>query len=287
MPAHLRIVTLNLWGLSAPLGRRLALAAAQLRDLAPDVVALQEVRPLDGTAGRTTADELADALGMHATYRTAVTWADGQEGLGLLTRAAPLEVRALPLPEARPADARLLLSALVPTAAGPIWVHTTHLHYRLDDGVARERQVVAVDEAVRACGRGNDDAPQILCGDFNATPDSDELRFLRGLTTLAGRRTHFQDAWLRLHREPERGDGPAQGITWSAENEHTRPLRSLDIDRRIDYVLVTSRKRDGRGTVRRAEVVLTGRDGHGADAVSASDHYGVLAEVQIEAGAPA
>ena len=52
------------------------------------------------------------------------------------------------------------------------------------------------------------------------------------------------------------GDGPAQGITWSSENELTRPLRSLDIDRRIDYVYVTSRKKDGRGTIHDCRVVL-------------------------------
>ena len=52
------------------------------------------------------------------------------------------------------------------------------------------------------------------------------------------------------------------------------------LDRLIDYVLVTSRKKDGRGTVSRCEVVLTERDETG---VCASDHYGVLADVQIAA----
>jgi endonuclease/exonuclease/phosphatase family metal-dependent hydrolase len=155
--------------------------------------------------------------------------------------------------------------------AGGIWVHTTHLHYRLDDGVARERQVVAVDEAIRPFGRTPVDAPQILCGDMNSTPDSDEMRYLRGLHTLAGRRTHWQDAWLRVH------GALAEGVTWSSENEHTRPLRSLDIDRRIDYVYVTSRKKDGRGTITRCEVVLTEREGD----VCASDHYGVMADVSV------
>ena len=116
---------------------------------------------------------------------------------------------------------------------------------------------------------------------MNATPDSDEMRFLRGLTTLDGRRTHFQDAWLRLHREPGPGDGPAQGITWSSENRHTRPLRSLDLDRRIDYVFVTSRKKDGRATIHDCRVVLDEREGDGDDAICASDHYGVLADVQV------
>jgi endonuclease/exonuclease/phosphatase family metal-dependent hydrolase len=169
----------------------------------------------------------------------------------------------------------------VATDGGPIWVHTTHLHYRLDDGVAREKQVLAIDEAIRALGRDKDSAPQILCGDFNATPDSDEIRFLRGLTTLDGKRTHWQDAWLRLHRECQPGDGPADGITWSSDNEFTRPLRSLDIDRRIDYIFVTSRKKDGRATVHASKVVMTEREGQGADAICASDHYGVMADVQV------
>ena len=37
--------------------------------------------------------------------------------------------------------------------------------------------------------------PAILCGDFNAEPDSDEIRFLTSLCDLDGRRTYFQDAW--------------------------------------------------------------------------------------------
>jgi endonuclease/exonuclease/phosphatase family metal-dependent hydrolase len=275
---NLRLVTINFWGTEPPLDRRLALAIRQLRALAPDVIAMQEVRPLDGVRGKTTADAIAEALGMTAHYERSTAWGDGawpgatagEEGLAIVSRFAIAAHRAVELPEARPVERRVLLSGQVMTPAGPVWIHTTHLHYRLDDGVAREHQVVAIDAAIRACGRAATDGPQVLCGDFNATPDSDEMRFLRGLTTLDGRRTHFQDAWLRHH-------GAEPGITWSSENELTRPLRSLDIDRRIDYVYVTSRKKDGRGTIHRAEVVLTERD----DGICASDHYGVLADVQI------
>jgi endonuclease/exonuclease/phosphatase family metal-dependent hydrolase len=286
---NLRVVTLNLWGTEPPLEARLGLAARQLRALAPDVVCLQEVRPLDGRAGRTTAERLADELAMTAHYETAVAWEgsaalpDGQEGLAVLARGIR-ETRVVALPGARPTEARILLSASVDTAGGPIWVHTTHLHYRLDDGVAREHQVLAIDDAIRRLGRERDSPPQILCGDFNASADSDEIRFLRGLTTLDGRRTHFQDAWLRLHREPGPGDGPAEGITWSSENRFTRPLRSLDLDRRIDYVFVTTRKKDGRGTVHDCRVALTDREGVGEVAICASDHYAVVADVQVVAG---
>jgi endonuclease/exonuclease/phosphatase family metal-dependent hydrolase len=273
---NLRIVTLNFWGKEPPLEKRFELAIRQLRVLAPDVVCMQEVKPHSGAS---TADVIGNALGMHTQYARASSWQAGErgmaeageEGLALITRAPLLEHHALALPTRNPLDdQRILLSGRAETVGGPIWIHTTHLNYRLDDGISREVQVDAIDAAIRARGRDNTDAPQILCGDFNATPDSDEMRFLRGLTTLSDRRTHFQDAWLRLHPKLD-------GITWSSENELTRPLRSLDIDRRIDYVLVTSRKKDGRGTVDRCEVALVDRE----DGVCASDHYAVVADIQV------
>ena len=283
----LRVVTLNFWGIEAPLEGRLASAIAQLQPLEPDVICLQECRPLDGVGGRTTADVIAEGLGMHAHYATSCSWnagdgkmtTSGQEGLAIISRSPLLETRSVTLPDGRPALTRLLLSGLVATGADPVWVHTTHLHFALDDGLARENQVVAIDDAVRAIGRTNTSAPHILTGDMNATPDSDEMRFLRGLTTLGGRRTHFQDAWLRLHAEAGPNATWREGITWSSENDQTRPLRSLDIDRRLDYVYVTSRKKDGRATIHRCEIVLTERDA--SEGFCATDHYGVLADIQV------
>lgn len=283
MARDLRVITLNFWGTESPLDRRIDLAIRQLKGLSPDVICMQEVKPLDGVSGRTTAEMLADALGMQARYETSCSWnagdgnmkTAGQEGLAIVSRTPLLETRTLALPEGRPALTRQLLSGRVATDADPVWVHTTHLHYALDDGLAREQQVIAIDDAVRALGRDNTTAPHILTGDMNATPDSDEMRYLRGLTTLGGRRTHWQDAWLRHHPRDE-------GITWSSENELTRPLRSLDIDRRLDYVYVTSRKKDGRGTIHACEVVLTDREPGGPNGdFCATDHYGVLAVVQV------
>lgn len=255
----LRLVTLNLWGDEEPFEARLELAREQLQALAPDVVGLQEVAPLGES---TVAHTLASDLGMHVVT---------DRELGILSRHPIGERRLTPLPEPRPDDERFLLSARIDTPDAAVWCHSTHLHYRLDDGVAREKQVVAIDDLIRSI---DSDAPQLLCGDFNATPDHDEIRFLRGLTTLAGRRTHYQDAFLRIHPTDP-------GLTWSAENEQTRAWRSLDIDRRIDFIFVTTRQKDGRGTIHDARVVLDQRNPAGH---CASDHYGVLADIQITPG---
>lgn len=285
-PARARVVTLNFWGLEPPLDVRLALAERQLRALAPDLVAMQEVRPMDegGRRGRTTAAWLAEALGCEHVYEPAVHRPGGDEGLAILSRHPIVEHRVTRLPDARPDEARILLSAAIDfSGAGPaarVWLHCTHLHYRPEDGVARERQVVAVDQAMREiagdAGMGADEAPvHILCGDFNAPPDSDEMRFLRGLTTLAGRRTVYQDAFARV--QPR-----ADGFTWSAEIGAARARRTNDMDRRLDYVFVSPRRKDGRGTVHDARVVMDERQ----DEIAASDHYGVLAEIQIGPNGP-
>ena len=106
--------------------------------------------------------------------------------------------------------------------------------------------------------------PKILCGDFNATPDSDEIRFLRGLHTSAGRRTVWQDAWERRH-------GRADGFTWARANPYTARLRWLDRDRRLDYISVSLLKRDGRGVIHDCRIVL---DRAAADGALPSDHSG-------------
>src|SRR5262249_3752495 len=156
LQGRVKIVTLNFWGSEPPLDKRLALATRQLAALAPDVVCLQEARA-------ETTRALAGALGMHGHFAISTQWNGIEEGLAILSGDKPVDTRKLVLPVARPDETRSLLSAKL----ADIWVHTTHLHYRLDDGVAREAQVLAIDAEIRALGRDNTSSPQILCGDFN------------------------------------------------------------------------------------------------------------------------
>jgi endonuclease/exonuclease/phosphatase family metal-dependent hydrolase len=111
--------------------------------------------------------------------------------------------------------------------------------------------------------------PPILCGDFNAEPESDEIRFLKGFATIDGRTTFWQDAW------DVAGDG-GSGLT---QDWRTHPIAaSLNVHRkRIDYVFVGDpfRREGDAGRVLSASVVcnepLTG--------VQASDHMGVFVEI--------
>src|SRR5258705_122657 len=107
-----------------------------------------------------------------------------------------------------------------------LWGQQPPLEPRMQLAVDRLRALLA-----ELIGATPSELPKILCGDFNATPDSDEIRFLRGLHTAAGRRTFWQDAWERRH-------GRADGFTWARANPYTARLRWLERDRRLDYIFV-------------------------------------------------
>jgi endonuclease/exonuclease/phosphatase family metal-dependent hydrolase len=266
--SRLRCLTLNLWGAEAPLERRMQVIAEGIRTLRPDVVALQEVREVPAELPN-QAEALARAVGWHHVFAPATPFGGGEEGLAILAREPILEHQAIELPHAQPTERRILLSARVGSADAGVWVHTTHLNYRLAHGRQREDQVQAIDASL--AGRRTD-RPQILMGDFNARPESDEIRWLRGLATLGGRRTYYQDAWDRLH--------PGEsGWTWARANPYTARLAFLEPDRRLDYIFVTPMRGDGRGSVHGCQIVF---DKPAADGVFASDHFGLLAEIQVE-----
>jgi endonuclease/exonuclease/phosphatase family metal-dependent hydrolase len=267
----LRFLTLNLWGAEAPLADRMRLIVQGIGALGADVVALQEVCEFPDLPNQ--AATLARETGMHFAFSPTVAFRGGHEGLAILSRLPIAEHQSRELPHAGEIERRILLSAALDLGGRPLWVHNTHLNYRLAHGRQREDQVLAIDDVIQGMtARGASD-PQILMGDFNARPESDEMRWLCGLTTLAGRRTFYQDAWGRLH--------PGElGWTWASANPYTARLGFLQTDRRLDYVFVTPERRDGRGRIHDCQIVFSEP---GPGEVFASDHYGVLATIQVSA----
>lgn len=264
---RLTVLTLNLWGEQPPLARRMEILEEGIHALSPDVVALQEVRQIPGRLAN-QAETLASRLGWHCAFAIATSWGEGDEGLAILSRLPMIRHEARELPHATPSERRIVLGAALASDQGELAVFTTHLNYRLGDGLKRERQVLEADAFVTAWPST---LPKILMGDFNATPDHDEIRFLRGWHSLDGRRTVYQDAWARLHP-----DEP--GHTWSGRNPYAHKLGWLELDRRLDYVFVTPLSRDGRGRILESRIVF---DQPASDSCYASDHFGLSAIIQI------
>jgi endonuclease/exonuclease/phosphatase family metal-dependent hydrolase len=148
-------------------------------------------------------------------------------------------------------------------------VFSTHLAPPPDQAYHRVQQVLFVDEAVRARhDRSASPLPPILCGDLNAEPESDEVRFLTSTAVLDGRSTFFQDAWKVA--------GPEGDPGWTQHPRNPNYAAFGLPRKRIDYVLVGDPfGRHGDGLVQRCELAFhESRTGP-----IASDHYGLVADV--------
>jgi len=270
----LSVLTLNLWHDSGPWPRRVERLREWIDRLDPDLIGFQEA--LRGPDFDQVA-ELLDGRAYHRDYVCASAfWRDPSQAAGdreatefgnaVASRWPIVEREEIRLPNAGDGETRAALSVTLDSPLGPLSLTCTHLHWKFRHGEVRERQVVALCDLVlrRRPRRG---FPPLLVGDFNAEPESAEIRYVTGLQSMGGRSVAFLDAWRVA------GDG-GPGTTWSNANPYARA--ALEPDRRIDYVFAGFPQRDGLGQIVECRVVCDDtRDG-----VWPTDHFGVYAELR-------
>jgi endonuclease/exonuclease/phosphatase family metal-dependent hydrolase len=265
-----RVATFNIWNRQGPWPERLALIRAGLAALDVDVVALQEVLAFPGLPSQ--ADEIATALGWHV--HSVPAWHVGGGltfGNAIISRHPLVDRQSLPLPAPPGLDSRTVAFARVELPHGPMPVFATHLTHQAYLGHARCEQVRALtDHVARLVPVADNGPPPVLLGDFNADPDSDEMRFLRGLTALGGTSVYYSDCWsTTTGNEP--GAGP--GFTYDRRNPYA--VRSREPSRRIDYAFVRGPDRSLRGEPLSARVIFDEPTG----GVWPSDHFGLVADI--------
>jgi endonuclease/exonuclease/phosphatase family metal-dependent hydrolase len=264
----LRVATLNIWNRFGPWQERLVAIRAGVAALAPDLIGLQEVLRLDQGEGDglDQAAAIAEGFGYHVASGHA---AGERWGNAVLSRWPVVRSHVFDLPRGGTDEKRTLLYAKTESPFGPIPFFVTHLNWKFDEGHVREAQVRDIAARIESLAPA-DVFPAILVGDFNAEPDADEIRFLRGLTSLGGsRRVYFQDAFAHA------GDG-STGCTFARRNPFAAALG--EPDRRIDYVFVRGRDERLRGESLEARVCFD----EPVDTSFASDHFGVVATLRAD-----
>ncbi len=262
---RLRVATWNLWWRFGPWEERLPAIRTALASLDADVLALQEVWR-DGA--RSLAGEVAAHLGYDHVYASRLDL-DGVEFGNAVVSRWPItthDTAPLPAPEGSE-EFRIVVRADIDGPRGPLQVFSTHLNWRFDESHVRQAQVRTIAAFVASSPART--FPPVLCGDFNAVPDSDEIRMLTGRMAVPVPKLVFHDAW-----EAARDTGGDPGFTWSNDNPFA--VQDLEPDRRIDYVFVGWPKAGGAGQVVSCRVVGQ----HAVDGIHPSDHYGVVAELR-------
>jgi endonuclease/exonuclease/phosphatase family metal-dependent hydrolase len=222
-------MTWNLWWQFGPWQERQPAIDAVVHAQRPDVLLLQEVWS-DGEVS--SAGRLATLLDGHVALTGGRV---GRRRVGfhnaIVSRWPLLDVeqRALPGPTGEPGHRRILV-ADVDSPWGRWPVAVTHLDYQFDQSATRQLQVAAVlDAVVERRGDPTTDLPVVVGGDFNAVPDSDEIRMATGRSAPPRAGVLLSDSWEHV------GDGA--GVTWRRDNPHQ--AGTAWPQRRLDYVFVS------------------------------------------------
>jgi endonuclease/exonuclease/phosphatase family metal-dependent hydrolase len=273
---RLRVVTLNVWNTEGEPGR-LAAINRELKRLAPDLVAFQEVIQ---TAEVKSLDTLLHGLDMQWTHQADLQgfvppFADRYGGSAVATRWPHRAVEALDLRLPDAADvpwATLAVVVEVPGEGELLFIGATAA-WRLSAEAARERQAVAVSDLD---ARHRRDLPTLIAGDFNANPDAASIRYLTGRQSLNGHSVLYHDAWAVA------GEGP--GYTWSIDNPNARAGAEQIVGQpghrsRFDYVFVGSWDAHPKAHARieSAELAFD----RPIDGIWASDHFGLVVDLEV------
>ena len=273
LPMTLKVLTLNLWNTSGPWERtpsadpRVGRPARSRSDRVPGGA--------PGARWERHRHGRRDPRGDGVPHRPRGRCEDERRRLRQRRREPVADRRAattIELPRGDRDEGRCAVSITVDAPFGEVSFTSTHLNWKLHDGHSREQQVVALaDFVLKRRPRGG--FPPIVVGDFNAEPDSAEIRYMCGYQSLDGRSVMFFDAWRVA------GDG-GPGYTWS--NRNAFASIALEPERRIDYIFagypVRMSEEHGIGKIETCRVVCDDE----VDGVWPSDHYGVYAEFRTE-----
>ena len=192
--------------------------ATIIRSQKPDLVALQEIDDkTERVGGLAEAAELGRLTGMHHVFGKAMDYRGGGYGQAVLSRWPIAQHKVHQLPQRANREPRILLTARIAAPHGDIVFATTHLDHQLEE--VRLEQAMAINKLLPA----KDGALTILCGDFNAAPESGTMKAVF---------KHWTD---------------------TAGDKASPTIPSREPSRRIDYILA----RAGQGTVKtlRSEVL--------------------------------
>ncbi len=222
-----------------------------IAELEPDLVGLQEV------------SQKEQAVGLQKTTMISeIDFADQESGLVTLSRfpiGASKTYRYQTVSPQESYSRYCQTCQILPREGEKFFFVVTHLSWKPEDASIREQQVRELIEWIDAEGSR---LPCILVGDFNATPDSEEIQLLA--------RAGFLDTFSSMHP-----DDP--GYTWSHSNPYTASHPELP-ERRIDHIF--ARIPSKRTLMVQASKIVLNQPT--ADGMFPSDHFGIFTILWLE-----
>jgi endonuclease/exonuclease/phosphatase family metal-dependent hydrolase len=258
----MRIATLNVWGTRGHWPARLAVLRQGFQTLDADIVTLQE------TILTENFDQAGEILG--PGYHLAQQQSREEDGQGITTASRWPIGRAFEIDfhvTERTHDFActcLVSEILAPEPYGRLWIANHFPDYQLDHERERRLQSLAAARSLESLVVQSP-GHVVVAGDMDADDASDSMRFWAGRHVVDDTSVCYRNAWESIHPDE-------RAPTFVPENPNSEnedwPFRG------IDHILV--RCADSGPTLR----IVSCRRIFDRGATSASDHYGLLAELE-------
>jgi endonuclease/exonuclease/phosphatase family metal-dependent hydrolase len=262
-----RLLTYNVLSLDHADGlRRQEVVRRGPVDLAPDVVALQEVDH--------DRDQARELLGTDWTIVEHPSDPPDPVGACLATRwpvgrQTVLGLQEIPGADGLPWAAAVAVEVVLPEPLGTVLVVHHKPNWQLTAEVVREQQAVAAARWIEDLVAERPDRPVVLLGDFDAGPDAASMRFWTGRQSLGGMSVRYEDAWEVLHPdEPGHTFSPRNPLVLAGEMK-------LERGRRIDHILVRGGVHGPTLDIADCRLAFD----QPVDGIWPSDHFGVIADL--------
>lgn len=260
----LRVLTCNIYNTSADWELRRPVLINAIRQLSPDLIALQETVLTSGY------DQARDVLGDGYQLVNSRARLSGSWGASLASRWPVRNVHELDQavsPRAEPWCTTMIAEIDAPAPVGPLLFVNHFQSAHVAQELEREQQALLAAQAIERL-IAEQDRHAILTGDLNAGPEAASVRFLMGRQSLAGTSVCYLNAWDRVHPgEP--------GHTFTNRSPLVADAHSDWPSQRLDHILLRFGEGGGPSLdITGCEVVFD----HPVNGIWPSDHFGLVAD---------
>jgi len=253
---NLKILTLNTWQERGPWQERWEIIFAGLKSYSPDIVAFQEVFNMKW------ADEVQKRSGYPHLVKS-----NHDSGLIFLSKYPVKKSECIILKTKSTYEdyLRYCHFALFVIGKKRLNGFNTHLSWQLLDDETRLKQVEEIRsfEALKSIGGWfHFGAPRsaFIAGDFNSSSNKPAIESVKSV---------WDDTFAIANPLDD-------GLTWNYTNPFAERARARMPERRIDYIFTSQLIK---GAIGSSKVVFDQPDSNG---IFASDHFGVMTEIELE-----
>ncbi len=271
MKTIVKMLTLNLWGKNEPFSERMTILSQFIEQYGFDIIGFQEYYTFNK---KHPLQQALKKLNYHILFKPTFQFSNSLNEFGnaIATRTNEKAHGTIVLPGKKDDEPRNAAYLIAEINKKRICFVSTHLNWEPSDGLTRKIQIKHLIESTNKLALKFNAIP-IIVGDFNAEPDSDEIKYLLHSNKKKESYFKFHDVWKMKNPNQH-----FNKFTIDIENPFVSSQKNKK--KRIDYIFIGTI-----GEIEQSEIVINSCNiekcnNHRGE--YASDHYGISISIEFK-----